>query len=77
MIWNGTDPLQPDHEVAYRGWPTERVRISCIWDVGKFRVILMPNEKHGEQRVMFDGHYRGDKRAHPFDLIPLQQEPAK
>ena len=77
MIWNGTDPLQPDHEVAYRGWPTERVRIREINRGLRYPVVV---EHSGG---LFSAHraageYYDDGFESARDLIPLQQqEPAK
>ena len=64
MIWNGTDLLQPDHEVAYRGWPTERVRLM----VAAMQLPCSPLTFHDKF-----GH-QGQSGISPFDLIPLQQQ---
>ena len=73
MIWNGTDPLQPDHEVAYRGWPTESTSITYV-----VRGIAICTEgKQGYIVHNADGTC-GRSGDSPYDLIPLQQqEPAK
>lgn len=73
MIWNGTDPLEPDHEVAYRGWPTERVTIEAIGSETVFA-----KGKDGCFAHNLDGTFSRFFRNHRRDLIPLQQqEPAK
>lgn len=75
MIWNGTDPLKPDHEVAYRGWPTERVRMFLNVLGPPWSVSTAWTEDLSELR-----HHLRDGRSElgeRFDLIPLQQEPPK
>lgn len=76
MIWNGTDPLQPDHEVAYRGWPWERV---TILKIGQHRVypVRVENIDGGSSAHRSDGRFYYDALECPFDLIPLQQEQPK
>lgn len=71
MIWNGTDPLQPDHEVAYRGWPTESTSITYVVR----GIAICTKGKHGCVIHYPDGTC-GDWNSH-FDLIPLQQEQPK
>ena len=76
MIWNGTDPLHPDHEVAYRGWPTKRVRIHRINKSLQYPVaIKQPNGLLLDYGL--DGKYYDDGFDSVFDLIPLQQEQPK
>ena len=78
MIWNGTDPLQPDHEVAYRGWPTERVRIREIDWHPVYPVVMehfQVKEFYTTHRL--DGKYYHDAYECDLDLIPLQQEQPK
>ena len=73
MIWNGTDPLQPDHEVAYRGWPTERVWIACVIH----RAGVVTSDDAGFC-IFLDADGSHPFGNSDFDLIPLQQqEPAK
>ena len=72
MIWDGTSPLRPEHEVAYRGWPTVRVTIEAVYPGIVFT--------KGKDRVVtnyFDGTYSRFLPNHSLDLIPLQQEPQK
>jgi len=73
MIWDGTSPLRPEHEVAYRGWPTERVRISEIDNLRNYPVIV----EHSDglfSRHRADGKYYNDDFESVRDLIPIQQE---
>ena len=76
MIWNGTDPLQPDHEVAYRGRPTKRVTILKI-DQHPVYPVCVEYLDGASSAHRSDGRYYHDALECPFDLIPLQQEPAK
>lgn len=75
MIWNGTDPLQPDHEVAYREWPTEMVNIICtdrpVW--GR-PIVAMDHFGSVTEHERSGLHCSANSR---FDLIPLQQEQQK
>lgn len=72
-IWNGTDPLQPDHEVAYRGWPTRQIKILII-ESASGGVISYDGDFYMTHRA--DGNVGSEMGAH-FDLIPLQQEQPK
>jgi hypothetical protein len=76
MIWDGTSPLRPEHEVAYRGWPTERVRILDILSVSldPWVVSSAPEDGGRITNQMLDGRH-GPFGYSPFDLIPLQKEP--
>jgi len=75
MIWNGTDPLQLDHEIAYRGWPTIRVRIH---EIGKIKITRYPVVVEYSDGIFsrhrVDGKYYDDEFESVRDLIPLQQE---
>jgi len=71
MIWNGIDPLQPDHEVAYRGWPTERVALQWESSVAKEFLVTCDGLSIFYNRK---GEYFHDAIEDDFDLIPLQQE---
>lgn len=73
MIWNGTDPLQPDHEVAYRGWPTERVYI-CKVLLGRPWSILVVNETITFATEHDTNGHHGPFRISPYNLIPLQKD---
>lgn len=79
MIWNGTDPLQPDHEVAYRGWPTVKVSLyrRSLW-IRWLKPPIFTICDHEVINHTFGGHvfYRLWS-PHSFDLIPLQQEQPK
>lgn len=76
MIWDGTSPLHPEHEVAYRGWPKKRVAIDCFRYAGmEWPIAAMKNGV--ESLHLADGRYYREDGPHRFDLIPLQQEPAK
>lgn len=68
MIWNGTDPLQPAHEVAYRGWPTESTSITYVVR----GIAICTKGKHDHIVHNADGTCGSGNG--PFDLIPLQQE---
>jgi len=76
MIWNGTDPLQPDHEVSYRGWPTERVRIREI-NRGLSYPVVVEHSGGLFSAHRAAGEYYDDGFESARDLIPLQQEPTK
>ena len=76
MIWNGTDPLQPDHEVAYRGWPTERVHVCNSFMDGPWNFLAVNGDLNFATQHNIKGHH-GPFGISPYDLIPLQQEPAK
>ena len=87
MIWNGTDPLQPDHEVAYRGWPNIYSFGSPIGPIhtwfawrpvrlwyGKW-VWMKPVRR---AKILKHWYLNGpDWEFWSFDLIPLQQEQPK
>lgn len=76
MIWNGTDPLEPDHEVAYRRWPTERVRIVGVNDKGwgYWTVSAIPISGGAASHHTRTGAW-GEPGACRHDLILLQKEP--
>lgn len=70
MIWDGTSPLLPEHEVAYRGWPTERVRLLDILDVSLDPWIVsavMPSTDFVTYHLITGAH--GPVGVSPFDLI--------
>jgi len=76
MIWDGTSPLRPEHEVAYRGRPTERVRIRAVRIESRYPVMV----EHSDglfSRHRADGKYYNDDFESVRDLIPLQQERPK
>ncbi len=73
-IWNGTDPLEPDHEVAYRGWPTERAVVARTDSSGKYPVVATWSGG-SFTRHKADGKYYNYDSESALDLIPLQQEP--
>lgn len=71
MIWDGTSPLRPEHEVAYRGWPTERVE---FYDERYPELYPLRSGRDGKYHQK-NGRFIDDLEDHHFDLIPLQKEP--
>ena len=73
MIWDGTSPLRPEHEVAYRGWPKERVELSST----EFGSGISTRDRWGRLWYHSDDGKTGSHLFLLFDLIPLQQEQPK
>ena len=68
--WDGTSPLRPEHEVAYRGWP--KVKVEHTHD-GPPSQPIRTARKGREWHHSPDGTHCNV--ICPFDLIPLQKEP--
>lgn len=66
MIWNGTAPLTTEHDVAYRGWPTERVQILSV------SPLIQAKGSMGFTFHFSDGRC-GSVFTRQCDLIPLQE----
>lgn len=65
--WNGKSPLMIEHEVAYRGRPTERVELR----LSQFGETIVTIDFRGRPWHHFDNGRVGIDISE-FDLIPLQ-----
>ncbi len=80
MIWDGTSPLRPEHEVAYRGWPTERVWIRGVRTktmngvIDKPYTVLVEHPDGSFTSHKTDGQFAFGRYESLYDLIPLQQK---
>lgn len=73
--WDGVSPLTPDHEVAYRGWPTKRVRIVEVVNDSYNYPVVTANERCHYAAHTKVGKFRIDGFESRYDLVPLQKEP--